>query len=125
VYPASSPKHPPPVENPALVPDFVQAWTGAYKKAKAKVCILNPFGGSQLVTSSRTISSVTGVRMNSRRGMEDIFARFMSHVFLCLVSLVRHVPSPNFRLAEVDAWSCRLKPGRLRKRLTSPLAWAG
>jgi len=37
VYPETSPKHPPPVKNPALVPDFAQAWTGAYKKAKAKV----------------------------------------------------------------------------------------
>ena len=40
VYPKTSPKHPPPVENPALVPDFTQAWTRAYKKAKAKVSIL-------------------------------------------------------------------------------------
>jgi len=37
VYPVSSPNHPPPVEDPALVPDFAQAWTEAYKKAKAKV----------------------------------------------------------------------------------------
>ncbi|KAI9453291.1 beta-glucosidase [Russula earlei] len=37
VYPESSPKHPPPVDSPDLVPDFVQAWTVAYKKAKAKL----------------------------------------------------------------------------------------
>ncbi|KAH9988721.1 hypothetical protein BJV77DRAFT_725700 [Russula vinacea] len=37
VYPARSPKHPPPVESPALVPDFALAWTRAYQKAKAKV----------------------------------------------------------------------------------------
>jgi hypothetical protein len=37
VYPASSPKHPPPVESPALVPDFAAAWTTAYQKAKAKI----------------------------------------------------------------------------------------
>ncbi|KAF8487504.1 beta-glucosidase [Russula ochroleuca] len=37
VYPASSPKHPPPVESPELVPDFASAWTRAYDKAKAKV----------------------------------------------------------------------------------------
>jgi hypothetical protein len=42
VYPASSPKHPPPVESPALVPDFALAWTRAYQKAKAKVGILAP-----------------------------------------------------------------------------------
>jgi len=37
VCPAYSPEHPPPVENPALVPDFTQAWTEAYTRAKAKV----------------------------------------------------------------------------------------
>ncbi|KAH9988720.1 glycoside hydrolase superfamily [Russula vinacea] len=37
VYPASSPKHPPPVGSPALVPDFAPAWARAYQKAKAKV----------------------------------------------------------------------------------------
>ncbi|KAI0282897.1 hypothetical protein BC826DRAFT_1132171, partial [Russula brevipes] len=36
VYPASSLKYPPPVESPALVPEFAQAWTNAHKKAKAK-----------------------------------------------------------------------------------------
>ena len=41
LYPASLPKHPPPVESPALVPDFALAWAEAYKKAKAKVGILN------------------------------------------------------------------------------------
>ena len=41
VYPASSPKHPPPVESPALVPDFSQAWARAYHKAKTKVGIMN------------------------------------------------------------------------------------
>jgi hypothetical protein len=38
VYPASSPQSPPPVESPWLVPDFADAWTGAYNKAKLKVC---------------------------------------------------------------------------------------
>ncbi|KAH9958148.1 glycoside hydrolase family 3 protein [Russula dissimulans] len=37
VYPETSPKDPPPVEDPALVPDFAQAWTRAYKKAKVKI----------------------------------------------------------------------------------------
>ncbi|KAF8487505.1 beta-glucosidase [Russula ochroleuca] len=37
VYPATSPKHPPPVESPVLVPNFASAWTTAYDKAKAKV----------------------------------------------------------------------------------------
>ncbi|KAF8496226.1 beta-glucosidase [Russula emetica] len=37
VYPASSPKYPPPVESPALVPDFAPAWARAYHKAKTKV----------------------------------------------------------------------------------------
>jgi len=37
VCPAYSPEHPPPVENPTLVPDFTQAWTEAYTRAKAKV----------------------------------------------------------------------------------------
>jgi len=48
VYPASSPKHPPPVESPALVPDFAPAWTRAYQKAKVNVGILNPFRDFQL-----------------------------------------------------------------------------
>ena len=39
VYPASLPKHPPPVEIPELVPDFALAWAEAHKKAKAKVGI--------------------------------------------------------------------------------------
>ena len=43
VYPASSPKHPPPVESSALVPDFAPAWIRAYTKAKAKVGISNLF----------------------------------------------------------------------------------
>jgi hypothetical protein len=34
------PKHPPPVESPALVPDFSMAWAEAYEKAKAKVGVL-------------------------------------------------------------------------------------
>ncbi|KAF8487510.1 glycoside hydrolase family 3 protein [Russula ochroleuca] len=37
VYPASSPKLPPPVEIPALAPDFALAWTRAHQKAKAKI----------------------------------------------------------------------------------------
>ena len=53
VYPATSPKHPPPVENPALVPDFAAAWARAYHKAKIKVGILSIFRDfeSRLVTS--------------------------------------------------------------------------
>lgn len=47
VYPATSPKHPPPVESPALVPDFAPAWTRAYQKAKTKVGILRVFRNSQ------------------------------------------------------------------------------
>ena len=37
VYPWASPNNPPSVDQPELVPDFTQAWTNAYKKAKAKV----------------------------------------------------------------------------------------
>ncbi|KAI0061287.1 beta-glucosidase [Artomyces pyxidatus] len=37
IYPVASPKNPPPVESPGLVPDFAPAWTEAYKKAKAKI----------------------------------------------------------------------------------------
>jgi hypothetical protein len=37
VYPLASPKTPPPVDNPALVPDFAPAWTKAYEEARAKV----------------------------------------------------------------------------------------
>ncbi|KAI9434684.1 beta-glucosidase [Lactarius indigo] len=37
VYPLASPNSPPPVDQPALVPDFVPAWTDAYTIAKAKV----------------------------------------------------------------------------------------
>ena len=40
VYPLASPKAPPPVDSPTLVPDFAIAWTGAYKKARAKVSVL-------------------------------------------------------------------------------------
>ncbi|KAH8985168.1 beta-glucosidase [Lactarius akahatsu] len=37
VYPLTSPNTPPPVGNPALVPDFASAWANAYERAKAKV----------------------------------------------------------------------------------------
>ncbi|KAI0293191.1 glycoside hydrolase family 3 protein [Multifurca ochricompacta] len=37
VYPLTSPKNPPSVENSALVPNIAPAWGVAYKKAKAKV----------------------------------------------------------------------------------------
>ncbi|KAI0289895.1 glycoside hydrolase superfamily [Multifurca ochricompacta] len=37
VYPLTSPKNPPSVQNSALVPDIAPAWAAAYKKAKAKV----------------------------------------------------------------------------------------
>ena len=37
LYPLASPNTPPPVESPALVPDFAPAWASAYEKAKAKV----------------------------------------------------------------------------------------
>ncbi|KAH9025136.1 glycoside hydrolase superfamily [Lactarius hengduanensis] len=37
VYPLTSPNPPPPVDNPALVPDFASAWANAYEMAKAKV----------------------------------------------------------------------------------------
>ena len=45
---------PPPVESPWLVPDFADAWTEAYNKAKAKVCsrFHNDF---QMVASCREI----------------------------------------------------------------------
>ncbi|KAH9016756.1 hypothetical protein EDB84DRAFT_1523627 [Lactarius hengduanensis] len=36
VYPLTSPNPPPPVDNPALVPDFASAWANAYEMAKAK-----------------------------------------------------------------------------------------
>src|SRR6266446_2195026 len=50
VFPASSPKHPPPVESPALVPDFASAWARAYHKAKGKVGITSPFKDSRVST---------------------------------------------------------------------------
>ncbi|KAH9055806.1 beta-glucosidase [Lactarius deliciosus] len=37
VYPLTSLSTPPPVDNPALVPDFSSAWANAYERAKAKV----------------------------------------------------------------------------------------
>ena len=37
VYPLASPDTPPPVDIPALVPDFAPAWSNAYEKARAKV----------------------------------------------------------------------------------------
>lgn len=37
VYPLASPDTPPPVDTPALVPDFAPAWSNAYEKARAKV----------------------------------------------------------------------------------------
>ncbi|KAI9457438.1 beta-glucosidase [Lactarius psammicola] len=37
VYPLASPNTPPPVDNPALVPDFALAWTNAYEKARTKI----------------------------------------------------------------------------------------
>lgn len=57
VYPASSPKHPPPVESPGIVPDFAPAWARAYDKAKTKVGILSFFQGlsSSLDLSSRFV----------------------------------------------------------------------
>ena len=95
------------------------------------MCILNLFKGSQLVTLA-PIFSVTRGWMNSRRGMEAHLGLFMSHVrftFLLLLDLsslsMRRVALHNVHLAEVDAGLCRLKLGRLRRRLTSPLAWAG
>ena len=57
VYPESIPKHPPPVESPALVPNFALAWTEAYKKAKAKVGVLNSIMSSD---SLRHFTSLFG-----------------------------------------------------------------
>jgi hypothetical protein len=37
VYPLASPDTPPPVDTPALVPDFASAWSNVYEKARAKV----------------------------------------------------------------------------------------
>jgi hypothetical protein len=51
MYPAISPKHPPPVESPALVPNFAPAWTRAYQKAKARVSLLNPLEAANLLPS--------------------------------------------------------------------------
>jgi hypothetical protein len=104
VYPASSPDQPPPVDSPALVPDFAPAWTEAYQKAKAKVGISNTFRSSQPVTLRRAIVGVT--YMSSLRDVETILDRFLSPfplLFYLPVPSVRHVPSPNFRLAEPAA----------------------
>jgi hypothetical protein len=60
VYPASSPKQPPPVESPALVPNFAQAWTTAYDKAKAKVGILNPLRKKLVSRVLRSLARTCG-----------------------------------------------------------------
>jgi hypothetical protein len=67
VYPASSPKHPPPVGSPALVPDFAPAWARAHHKAKTKVGILSFFRDSRVSTCHLALYS-------SRSGMWSCLA---------------------------------------------------
>jgi hypothetical protein len=72
---------------------------------------------------------------NVRKGGQSktILARLIPHVSASLLSIlsVRHVSSPNFRLAEsaaltiVLSFLCRLAPGRSRQKSMSPLVWAG
>ncbi|KAH9010565.1 glycoside hydrolase superfamily, partial [Lactarius pseudohatsudake] len=63
VYPLASPNTPPPVDTPALVPDFGPAWTSAYEKAKAKVATF---------TLDQKVNITTGVGWQDGRCVGNI-----------------------------------------------------
>ncbi|KAH8985173.1 beta-glucosidase [Lactarius akahatsu] len=63
VYPSASPNTPPPVDTPALVPDFGPAWTSAYEKAKAKVATF---------TLDQKVNITTGVGWQDGRCVGNI-----------------------------------------------------
>ncbi|KAI9457434.1 beta-glucosidase [Lactarius psammicola] len=63
VYPLTSLDKPPPVDNPALVPDFAPAWTKAYEKAKAKVATF---------TLEQKVNITTGVGWEGGRCVGNI-----------------------------------------------------
>ncbi|KAI9434687.1 beta-glucosidase [Lactarius indigo] len=63
IYPLTSLNTPPPVGNPALVPDLTPAWTNAYAKAKAKVATF---------TLEQKVNVTTGVGWEGGRCVGNI-----------------------------------------------------